>query len=244
MTLKNYSAATSYTGPLTSAGTKIFTVNVKDSSGTIVASNSVTVVVTAATQLSASLKVNGFTGTINLTKGESVTLVPTATGGTGTYTYQYLMKTSTNGTNMTLKNYSSATSYTGPLTTVGTKIFTVNVNDSSGTFVATNSVTVVVTAAAELSTSLKVNGSSSQVNLQVGDSVILTPEANGGTGSYTYKYEMTNATTGVTYTLKNYSSATSYTGPITSKGTKVFKVYVKDTKGTVVETNTITVVVK
>ncbi len=244
MTLKNYSAATSYTGPLTSAGTKIFTVNVKDSSGTIVASNSVTVVVTAATQLSASLKVNGFTGTINLTKGESVTLVPTATGGTGTYTYQYLMKTSTNGTNMTLKNYSSATSYTGPLTTVGTKIFTVNVKDSAGTVVATNSVTVVVTAAAELSTSLKVNGSSSQVNLQVGDSVILTPEANGGTGSYTYKYEMTNATTGVTYTLKNYSSATSYTGPITSKGTKVFKVYVKDTKGTVVETNTITVVVK
>ena len=44
-------------------------------------------------------------------------------------------------------------------------------------------------------------------------------------------------------TLKNYSSATSYTGAMTSNGTKNFTVYVKDSKGTVVATNTVTVVV-
>ncbi len=241
--LKNYSSATSYTGPLTSTGTKIFTVNVKDSTGTVVARNSVTVVVSAGTALSATLKVNGSTGTINLTKGGSVTLVPTATGGSGSYTYQYLMKTSTTGSNMVLKNYSSATSYTGPLTSAGTKIFTVNVKDSTGTIVATNSVTVVVSAGTALSATLKVNGKSGTINLTKGGSVTLVPTVSGGSGSYTYQYLMKTSVAGTNMVLKNYSSATSYTGPLTSAGTKIFTVNVKDSTGKIVATNTVTVIV-
>ena len=244
MTLKNYSASSSYTGPLTSVGTKIFTVNVKDSTGTIVATNSVTVVVSGTQELSACLKVNGQTGTINLTKGDSVKLVPTAKGGSGSYTYQYLMKTSASGSNMTLKNYSSATSYTGPLMSVGTKIFTVNVKDSTGTIVATNSVTVVVSKPQELSATLKVNGQTGTINLAKGGTVTLSPEVSGGTGTYTYQYLMKTSATGSNMVLKNYSSATSYTGPLVSAGTKIFTVNVKDSTGTVVATNTVTVIVK
>ena len=244
--ISNYSTKTSYTGPLVSTGTKVFIVNVKDSTGKVVATNSVTVVVTASSQtLSASLKVNGATGTISLTKGGSVTVAPSATGGSGSYTYQYLMKTSATGSNMVLKNYSSATSYTSPLVTTGTKIFTVNVKDSTGKIVATNSVTVVVTASSQtMSATLKVNGQTGTINLAKGESVKLVPTAVGGSGSYTYQYLMKTSATGSNMVLKNYSSATSYTGPLVSKGTKIFTVNVKDSTGTIVSSNTVTVVVK
>ncbi len=242
LVLKNYSSAASYTGPLTSTGTKIFTVNVKDGTGKVVASNSVTVVVGGSqTSLSASLKVNGATGTVNLSKGSNVTLVPTAAGGSGSYTYQYVMKNAATGSTLVLKNYSSATSYTGPLTTPGTKIFMVNVKDSAGKVVASNSVTVVVKAA--LSASLKVNGATGTLKLETGSNVTLVPAVTGGSGSYTYQYVMKNAATGSTVVLKGYSSATSYTGPLTTAGTKIFTVKAKDSTGTVVASNSVTVVV-
>ena len=95
-------------------------------------------------ELTAELYVNESKEAQNLTVGGNVTLVPTALGGTAPYTYQYVMQNVSTGKNITLKDYSSATSYTGALTSQGEKIFTVNVKDSKGTVVATNSVTVVV----------------------------------------------------------------------------------------------------
>ena len=237
VTLKGYSSSTSYTGTLTSSGTKKFTVYVKDSKGIVVATNSVTVIV--AEELSATLKVNGSTGTINSTVGSSVKLVPTATGGSESYTYKYVIQNVATGATVTLKGYSSSTSYTGTLTSSGTKKFIVYVKDSTGTVVATNTVTVVV--AEKLTGTLKVNGSTGTINSTVGSSVKLVPTATGGSESYTYKYVIQNVATGATVTLKGYSSSTSYTGTLTSSGTKKFIVYVKDSKGTVVATNTVTV---
>lgn len=91
---------------------------------------------------------------------------------------------------------------------------------------------------------LKANGSTSGLNTTVGSKVTLNTLASGGSGNYTYKYVMENVTAGMTLTLKDYSTATSYVGPMTSKGTKKFTVYVKDSRGTEVKTNTVTVVVK
>ena len=69
----------------------------------------------------------------------------TATGGTGSYTYSYLMKNVSTGATLTLKNYSSSTSYSGQLTTAGTKQFTVDIKDSTGKVVASNVVKVTIT---------------------------------------------------------------------------------------------------
>ena len=245
-TLKDYSSSTSYTGTMNSVGTKQFIVYVKDSNGTVVTTNAVTVVTSEEDEeLTASLKVNGSSSTVNLTVGDSVTVVPTASGGSGSYTYKYVIKNVSTGATATLKNYSTATSYTGTMTSAGTKQFIVYVQDSEGTVVQTNAVTVVTSEEdEELTASLKVNGSSSTVNLTVGDSVTVVPTASGGSGSYTYKYVIKNVATGATATLKNYSTATSYTGTMTSVGTKQFIVYVKDSEGTVVQTNAVTVVTK
>ena len=244
-TLKNYSSTTSYTGTMTSAGTKQFIVYVKDSDGTIVTTNAVTVVTSKEVEeLSATLKVNNSSSTINLTVGDTVTVKPTATGGSGSYTYKYVIKNVSTGATATLKNYSSTTSYTGTMTSVGTKQFIVYVKDSNGTVVQTNAVTVVTSEESnELSATLKVNNTTSQLNLAVGDVVVLKPTATGGSGSYTYKYVVKNVATGSEYTLKSYSSSTTYTGEMTGTGTKDFIVYVKDSNGTIVASNSVRVVV-
>ena len=245
-TLKNYSSTTSYTGTMTSAGTKQFIVYVKDSDGTIVTTNAVTVVTSKEVEeLSATLKVNNSSSTINLTVGDTVTVKPTATGGSGSYTYKYVIKNVSTGATATLKNYSSTTSYTGTMTSVGTKQFIVYVKDSNGTVVQTNAVTVVTSEESnELSATLKVNNTTSQLDLAVGDVVVLKPIVTGGSGSYTYKYVVKNVATGSEYTLKSYSSSTTYTGEMTGTGTKDFIVYVKDSNGTVVATNSVRVVVE
>ena len=240
MILKNFSIQSSYTGLLTSVGTKIFSVSVKDKAGNIVVSDDVTVNVVKGIKVV--LKVNDSTSDINLAVGGSVTLVPVVTGGEGKYTYQYLMTNANTGSSIILKNFSTQTSYTGPLTSAGTKIFTVNVKDSSGNVVSSNSVVVTVTNSSA-KVVLKVNGSSSDISLKVGQSVTLQPVVTGVTGNCTYQYVMTNVNTGSTIVLNNFSAQTSYTGPLTSAGQKIFKVNVKDSSGNVVSSNSVVVTV-
>lgn len=240
MILKNFSIQSSYTGLLTSVGTKIFSVSVKDKAGNIVVSDDVTVNVVKGIKVV--LKVNDSTSDINLAVGGSVTLVPVVTGGEGKYTYQYLMTNANTGSSIILKNFSTQTSYTGPLISAGTKIFTVNVKDSSGNVVSSNSVVVTVTNSSA-KVVLKVNGSSSDISLKVGQSVTLQPVVTGVTGNCTYQYVMTNVNTGSTIVLNNFSAQTSYTGPLTSAGQKIFKVNVKDSSGVTIGSNTIKVTV-
>ena len=240
-TLKDYSSQSSYAGTMNTAGTKQFIVYVKDSSGTVVQTNAVTVV--TKEKLSATLKVNGTSSTVNLTVGDSVTLVPTATGGSGSYTYKYVIKNVETGATATLKDYSSQSSYAGTMNTAGTKQFIVYVKDSSGTVVQTNAVTVVTKEESnELSATLKVNNTTSELNLTVGDTVALKTTATGGSGNYTYKITIRNSA-GNEYTLQEYSNSSMYMGEMTSTGTKEFVVYVKDSDGAVVKSNSVKVVV-
>ena len=244
VTLKNYSSTSSYTGAMTSEGTKQFIVYVKDGNGTVVQTNAVKVVTTNNEELSATLKVNKTASTVNLTVGDTVTLKPTVTGGSGSYTYKYVIKNVSTGATATLKNYSSSSSYTGTMNSAGTKQFIVYVKDSAGTVVATNAVTVVTTKDSSLSATLKVNNTTSQLNLVIGDTVALKATATGGSENYTYKFVIRNTSTGAEYTLRNYSSNAIYTGEMTSIGTKEFVVYVKDSSGKVVSTNSVRVVVE
>lgn len=93
-----------------------------------------------------------------------------------------------------------------------------------------------------LAASLTVNGSTEALELAVGDSVTLSVTASGGTGVYEYKYVLYNVDKGTWWTLKDYCSESSYTGPLTVAGTKYFVASVRDSAGTIVSTSRITVI--
>ena len=240
VTLKSASTSTSYTTTLTSAGSMRYVVVVKDSNGTSVDTNKITVTVEKAEDLSGALTVNGSTANQTVTVGTSVTLKATAAGGSGSYTYTY--KAYNGSSWVTLKSASTSATYTDKLSSVGYKKYVVVVKDSSGTTVDTNKITVTAKAVAALSGTLKVNSSTANQTVTVGTSVTLKATAAGGTGSYTYTYKAYNGSKWVT--LKNASTSATYTDTLSSVGYKRYVVVVKDSSGTTVDTNKITVTAK
>lgn len=175
--------------------------------------------------------------------GDKINITASATGGSGSYTYKYVMKNAATGKLVTLKDYNSSAVYTGSLVSKGTKEFIVYVKDSNGAETLSNTIKVIVEDEKPLAAKLRVNGTTDNQILNAGKKVTLTAGVSGGTGNYTYKYVMKNMATGAVITLKDYSTSTSYTGPLTTAGSKQFTMYVKDSKGTLVASNTITVLV-
>ena len=144
-TLKDYSEDTSYATALASAGEKEFVVSVKDSAGNIVATNKIKVTVKTGI-MAATLKVNDTANTVTAKVNDTIQLAVTATEGTGTYTYKYVVHNLDTGAWFTLKDYNDSAQYTTKLASAGNKEFVVSVKDSSGTVVATNRVKVKITS--------------------------------------------------------------------------------------------------
>lgn len=227
--LKGYSSDASYVGTMTSEGAKEFYVSVKDSNGKVVKSNSVKVVVNAV--LSATATVNGAGGTLKTYTGTNITIKTTAKGGSGVYTYRYIMKDTSTNKSVVLKDFSSASSYTAPLNSEGIKEFYVNVKDSTGSIVTTNK--IKVQAKKPITAVLRANGKTGSMALLKGISVNLTAGVAGGYPGYTYQFVMKYVSTGQSVILKDYSTVSSYTGKLNTTGEKIFMLNVKDSNGKV-----------
>lgn len=240
VTLQKYTTDSSFPVALTSAGEKEFMVYVKDSAGNEVVSNSVKV--TAYNPLCVSLKVNNTKSAIQTTKGSSMTLMGFASGGSGDYTYKYVVRNLTNGIVFTLQDYTGSDIYRGTLTSAGEKEFIVYVKDSTGKEAVSNVVRMTVAAnPKQLRAALTVHDSESDIQTVIGNTIKLSVNAGGGSGTYLYRYVVRNLDNGVIYTLQNYCSDKNYTAAITSAGRKEFTVYVKDSDGIVISANTILV---
>ena len=143
--LQNFSGNSSYTFALNYTGTKQFAVTVKDGNGDTVSTNRITVKVTKETsELSASLTANGATGNVIAFVGDSVKLSVTASGGSGSYTYKYVVYNVDTNAWFVLKDYNSSSTYTTKLVSAGNKQFVVSVKDSSGNVVATKRVSISI----------------------------------------------------------------------------------------------------
>lgn len=242
--LRDFSESNTYTYALNYTGTKQFAVTVKDSDGNTVATNRLSVkVVSPQNKLSAALSINNSTQAITKELGSSIQLNVTASGGSGTYTYKYVVHNLETDSWYTLKDYNSSSSYNVKLSSIGKKEFVVSVKDSNGNVAATRRIGVTCVKSA-FNATLSITGIDDNQTAYVGDSIRLNVTATGGNGTYTYKYVVHNLETDSWYTLKDYNSASSYTTKLSSSGKKEFVVSVKDSSGNIVSTTRIQVTVK
>ena len=161
-----------------------------------------------------------------------VKLTAAAAEGTAPYTYKFSVTNNANGQTAVLEDFSSANTvnwYTGP---AASKTLKVEVKDATG---ATAQATLPVTITAKTANPLTVSSftSSNGVSLTEKTNTTLEATANGGQGSYTYKFIVYNQQTKQWYKIRDFESTNTcdwYTG---AAGTKTLYVDVKDSAGTV-----------
>ena len=215
-----YSTATTATCKPAATGNYEIRVDIKDDEGTVVSK-----ILTVKMKLP--IVNNSTVSAEKITYGDKLTLTASATGGTGTYTYEYLAKKSTATKYSTLKAYSTTTSYNYKPSAAGTFNIQINVKDSDGT-ITTKDFTVIVKEPL-------VNNSTMSADTTVhGDGVTLTGKAAGGTGTYTYQYLAKKTTATKWVTLKAYSANASYEFKPTAAVPYDVQINVKDSDGTVV----------
>ncbi|MBR2176524.1 MAG: hypothetical protein IJ861_06235, partial [Clostridia bacterium] len=152
--------------------------------------------------------------------GEAITVKGAATGGSGTYTYEFYYKRST-ATSWT--KFGSTTTATFKPSSAGTFNIKVTAKDSKG---ASTSKEFTVTAAS--GSALVNNSTVSKTSFNVGEAITVKGAASGGTGAYTYDFYYKRSTSG-TWTRFG-SSATANFKP-SSAGTFNIRVYANDSTG-------------
>ena len=185
------------------------------------------------TPLAGTLKANGSTGSVTVAVGSTVELSGGATGGSGNYTYKFLVWNTDTNTWFKLQDYSSNNTVTWKAGSEGNRKFYVDIKDSEGTVVRANVVTVTTTKAVEQPLAITATANSSAV--RVGDNVTITAQATGGKGDYTYNYLVCNTDTNAWFRLNTtFTASNAYTWKASSTGNRKFYVEVKDSAGTVV----------
>ena len=155
--------------------------------------------------------------------GKKVKLTAQASGGSGDYTYKFIL-TDNKGNWYKIKDYSKDNTSTWTPGAVGDKTLYVDVKDSKGAYVRVGLSMKVTT--------LNVNFTASpEKTAKVGSNVKLTAQASGGSGDYTYKFIVTD-NKGNWYKIKDYSKDNTATWIPGAVGNKTLYVDVKDSEGT------------
>lgn len=165
--------------------------------------------------------------------GSSVTITASASGGEGGYTYQYSYAAPGTSTFVTLKSYSSVSSYSFSPTIAGT--YTIRVSVKSGSTVKNKDITLNVVKVTNTST---INTAS----ITVGQSISVLGSATGGTSPYTYKYTYKDASGTTKYISgSDYISSSSVNFKPAQAGTYTIYIVAKDKNGIVSDTKNFTV---
>jgi hypothetical protein len=218
---------------------KFFKVVVTGTDGAL----STSAVTSAATAAVANVNDAPLPGTVAITgtvqEGGTLTATPTGftdpDGTTPTYTYQWQMADTANGTYTSIANATSATyAIAGDQSQVG-KFFKVVVTGTDGTL-STSAVTSAATAAvanvndAPLPGTVAITGT-----VQEGGTLTATPtgftDPDGTTPTYTYQWQMADTANGTYTSIANATSATYAIAGDQSQVGKFFKVVVTGTDG-------------
>ena len=218
-----YSTANTFSFTPTEAGTYKAKVYVKDAADTKVSKLGTAITVTAGAAITISSikadKTSAGTGT-------KITWTATATGGTGTLQYYFIVYK--DGTKVKSRAYSTANTFSYTPTEAGAYKAKVYVKDTAEAKVSKTSTAVTVTAAAaELTIS---SSKAEKTSANAGETITWTAKATGGTGTLQYYFIVYKDGTKVK--SRAYSTANTFSYTPTEAGAYKAKVYVKDTAET------------
>ena len=235
--LQDFSEKNTFTWTKGNAGDRYFYVDVKDNTtGKTVRSQALNVKIDATSTPTSTLTAS----TANVNVGGKVTLTAKATGGSGKYTYKFLIYNPTTKQWAKLQDFSNNSTFTWTAGSAGARQFYVDVKDSNGKVTRSKVVNVQVGNAQSV-TKLSVKATASTTANKVGQNVTFTATANGGAGGYTYKFLVYNKTTKQWAKIQDFSATSKLTWKAGSAGERQFYVDVKDKNGNTVRSSVMNV---
>ncbi len=216
--------SSTFTWNAISAGNRVFYVDVKDATGNIVRSKAINVNVKEA------LSVKAVTTAKEVVSGDKVTITATAIGGSGEYTYSYIVYNKDTKKWARLADNITSNTYTWKAGNIGNRVFYVDVKDSTGKVVRSKAISIsVVDELDEMYTLVEVI----KGDMSVGDSATFKAYTIGGSGVYTYSFIVYNKDTKKWARLADNITSNTYTWKAKTAGNRLFYVDVMDSKGTV-----------
>lgn len=220
-----------YTWSAGSTGNREFFVEVKDNTGNVARSSAVKVAVINP------LKITAKASATSIVVGNKAVITGTATGGTGKYTYSYLIHNKdTNQWSRLTPSFVASNKYTWTAGSMGNREFFVEVKDSSGKVMRSNVVNIAVAGKP-----LAITGKASASAVTKGGKVMISGIASGGSQKYTYSFLVHNKDTNQWSRLSSFENSSTYIWTAGSAGNREFFVEVKDSSGKVVRSNAINV---
>lgn len=184
------------------------------------------------------LGITGYSDKSACKVGENVILTAKPEGGSGNYTYGFLVYNVSTDSWYRFNSGSKSNTYTWSPGSEGTRRFYIEVTDATGKTVRSEAIEVSVSASAQsLSAGLQASASS----VTKGDTVTFTASSTYGTGDYTYKFIIHNKDTSGWFILRDFSSDKTLAWTAGSNGNREVFVDVKDSTGKIVRSNAIAI---
>ena len=221
--IRDYARSNTCTWRPGAAGNKTLYVDVKDSAGAYQRAALPIEVKKVNEKLSVKLAVSP-SGTAKV--GSEVKLTAQASGGSGNYTYKFILSDN-NGNWYKIRDYARSNTCTWRPGAAGSKTLYVDVKDSEGAYQRVELPIQVTKQTEKLSVKLAASPSGTA---KVGSEVKLTAQASGGSGNYTYKFIVSD-NNGNWYKIRDYAKANTSTWIPGAAGNKTLYVDVKDSAG-------------
>ena len=221
--IRDYARSNTCTWRPGAAGNKTLYVDVKDSAGAYKRAALPIEVKKVNEKLSVKLAESP-SGTAKV--GSEVKLTAQASGGSGNYTYKFILSDN-NGNWYKIRDYAKSNTCTWRPGAAGSKTLYVDVKDSEGAYQRVELPIQVTKQTEKLSVKLAASPSGTA---KVGSEVKLTAQASGGSGNYTYKFILSD-NNGNWYKIRDYAKANTSTWIPGAAGNKTLYVDVKDSAG-------------
>ncbi len=230
----SFNDATTLVWTANSSGNKVFYVEVRDSVGAVIRSKGVDVVVVVETK---EMKVSIKTNSTQVSKNETVSFTAVASGGTGEYTYSFIMYNNDQGYWHRINNFNANTVCNWYASTAGNRTFYVEVKDSSGKVARSEGIKVTVL------NPLQITLNSNAGTVVKGSNVALIATASGGAGGYKYSFIMYNEEKNYWYRFSDFNGVNSLSWIASTSEKRKFYVEVKDSLGNIVRSEAVSVAI-